>query len=91
MELVYPRGFYEHQVKGARPCGALLESSTLQVRVRIDDQCEELLLQDALEVCRQGDGVDDELRLVARGTVSRVRMSRNLRAGLKKGRYSEPD
>lgn len=89
MELVYPRGYYEHQLSMGRPTGQLIEASVLQVRVRIAEPDLEKLREDASDDAPVSSGNDSGPRLVAKGTLSRIRMARQLEAGLKKGRYSE--
>ena len=90
-ERVYPRGYYEHQLACGRSTGQLKELSALQVRVEIAEPDLEKLVEDARDDAPVSSGNDSGLRLVAKGTLSRIRMARQLEAGLKKGRYSEVD
>lgn len=87
-ELTYPRGYYEHQVKMGRPAGRPIATSPLQVRVEITEEELQALLADAQADAPEGSGNDTGLRLVAKGTCSRVRMMRQM-GQLKLSQYSE--
>lgn len=91
MDLVYPRGFYEHQMARGRPTGHLVAQSALQVKVTIGPEDMEQLRLDAAAVAPESSGESVGLRLVAKGTLSRIRMARQLAVGLRKGLYSEQD
>lgn len=86
--LTYPSGFFKHQAARGRPTGVKVQESPLQVRVSISEEDMEQLRLDAAEVAPEGSGEEDGLRLVAKGTLSRIRMAR---AQLKPSRYSEED
>lgn len=86
--LTYPSGFFKHQASRGRPTGVLVQESPLQVRVSISEEDLEQLRLDAAEVAPESSGEDVGLRLVAKGTLSRIRMARAL---LKPSRFSERD
>lgn len=71
--LVYPRGFYLDQLERKRPAGLLLEESALQVRVEITRPDLELLRYDASVRSSVEDEPNDHIRLLAKGTLSRIR------------------
>lgn len=86
--LTYPRGFYLDQLERQRPTGVLLEESVLQVRVEITAADMELLRYDAALRADPSTQPDDHVRLLAKGTLSRIRMAT---AQLVRSRYSEED
>jgi len=89
VRLVYPRGYFEHQLAHGRATGQPKSFSALQVLVEIAPPDLEKLEADAKDDAPYTSGNPDGLRLVAKGTLSRIRMTRQLERGLKPGRYSE--
>lgn len=88
IRLTYPRGFYLDQQHRQRPTGTLLAESAEQVQVDITPADLELLRYDASLRADPSTQPCDHMRLLAKGTLSRIRMATTT---LRKGRYSEAD